>query len=81
MGTTDAITKNYIRQNDVFADACNYLIYGGKAVIHPEELKEMDTAELGILSENGVPNKGRKKPESVQKYRDVLKSAVVMQDG
>ena len=81
MGTTDVITKNYIRQNDVFADACNYLIYGGKAVIRPEELKEMDTAELGILSENGVHNKGRKKPESVQKYRDVLKSAVVMQDG
>ena len=81
MGTTDVITKNYIRQNDVFADACNYLIYGGKAIIRPEELKEMDTAELGILFENGVHNKGRKKPESVQKYRDVLKSAVVMQDG
>lgn len=81
MGTTDVITKNYIRQNDVFADACNYLIYGGKAIIRPEELKEMDTAELGILFGNGVHNKGRKKPESVQKYRDVLKSAVVMQDG
>ena len=42
MGITDVITKDYIRQNDVFADACNYLIYGGKAVIDPEDLKEMD---------------------------------------
>ena len=33
MGTTDVITKNYIRQNDVFADACNYLIYGASCII------------------------------------------------
>ena len=81
MGITDVITKDYIRQNDVFADACNYLIYGGKAVIDPEDLKEMDPVELGILSESERHRKDREKPESVQKYRDVLKSAVVMQDG
>ena len=80
MGITDVITKDYIRQNDVFADACNYLIYEGKAVIDPEDLKEMDPVELGILSESERHRKDREKPESVQKYRDVLKSAVVMQD-
>ena len=80
MGITDVITKDYIRQNDVFADACNYLIYGGKAVIDPEDLKEMDPVERGILSESERHRKDREKPESVQKYRDVLKSAVVMQD-
>ena len=81
MGITDVITKDDIRQNDVFADACNYLIYGGKAVIDPEDLKEMDPVERGILSESERHRKDREKPESVQKYRDVLKSAVVMQDG
>ena len=30
MGKADVVTKNYMRQNHVFADAFNYLIYGGE---------------------------------------------------
>ena len=30
MGTVDIVTKEYMRENAIFADAFNYLIYGGK---------------------------------------------------
>ena len=32
MGLADTVTKAYMKENTVFADAFNYLIYGGKAV-------------------------------------------------
>lgn len=30
MGTVDIVTKEYMRENAIFAAAFNYLIYGGK---------------------------------------------------
>ena len=36
MGTVDIVTKEYMRENAIFADAFNYLIYGGKKVIDPD---------------------------------------------
>ena len=42
MGTVDIVTKEYMRENAVFADAFNYLIYNGKKVIDPAKLKEID---------------------------------------
>lgn len=67
MGKTDSVTKDYMRENAVFADAFNYFIYGGRQVIQPECLTPLDTAEIGILY--GSDGKG----EPVQKYRDALK--------
>ena len=81
MGNTDVVTKNYMRQNTVFADACNYLIYGGRNIVDPEKLTELDPTELGVLFETDSSVRDMDKPETIQKYRDVLKSAVVMQDG
>ena len=46
MGTADIVTKEYMRENTVFADAFNYLIYNGKKVIDPAYLKEIDPAKL-----------------------------------
>ena len=37
MGAADTITKAYMRENAVFADAFNYLIYDGEPVIEPEK--------------------------------------------
>ena len=37
MGTADIVTKEYMRENTVFADAFNYLIYNGKKVIDPAQ--------------------------------------------
>ena len=113
MGTSDIVTKEYMRENTVFADAFNYLIYNGKKVIDPAKLKEIDPTEIALpfddeeiagkekdgedkkrkaqgttewssLKNEPVRKKtaGRsgKKTDAVQRYRDLLKSAVVKQD-
>ena len=42
MGKSDAVTRTYMRENAVFADAVNYLIYNGKPVMDaPMSLHEM----------------------------------------
>ncbi len=69
MGLPDTVTKAYMRENTVFADAFNYFLYGGRQVIKPERLRELDATELAILPE-----------DAIQRYRDVLKAAVIMQD-
>ena len=46
MGLADTVTKVYMKENTVFADAFNYLIYGGKAVVDPAQLRELDTTEI-----------------------------------
>lgn len=74
MGAADTVTKAYMRENVVFADAFNYLIYDGEPVIEPEKLKELDATEIAAPFGNGDTE------EAVQKYRDILKSAVIMQD-
>lgn len=48
MGMIDTITKAYMNENSVFADAFNYLIYGGKSVVDPVKLKELDTTEIAL---------------------------------
>ena len=79
MGMADTVTKAYMRKNNIFADAFNYLIYEGKPVVDPEQLRELDTTEIALPfgsqeKENGQSN------DLVQKYRDILKFAVVMQE-
>lgn len=57
MGLADTVTKAYMKENAVFADAFNYLIYGGTAIVNPEQLQELDTTEIalpfGAQDENG----------------------------
>ena len=78
MGMADTVTKEYMRENRVFADAFNYLIYGGKPVVKPELLQELDTTEIAIPF--ALDEEENTTEEAVQKYRDVLKSTVIMQD-
>ena len=66
MGVIDTEGKRYLFNNNIFADAFNYLVYGGKQVIKADELREIDTTELALPYGNGA-----KVP--VQKYRDILK--------
>ncbi len=73
MGKKDTITKEYMRNPTVFADAFNKYLYHGRQVIKPENLKELDTTEIAVpygSGDAGVPE---------QRYRDVLKT--VMTDG
>ncbi len=75
MGVKDTATTRYIRQNEIFADAFNYFVYGGEQVIHPESLKELDTREIDVPY---GAKKGARQP--VQRTRDVIKSVVAMMD-
>ena len=74
MGKIDTVTKDYMKKNTVFADACNYFIYGGRQIIDPEKLQELDTTEISVPF-------GNEAEVAVQKYRDLLKAATVMMDG
>lgn len=80
MGAADTVTKAYMKENTVFADAFNYLLYRSRAVVDPTQLQELDTTEIalpfGAQDEDGKPQE-----DAVQKYRDVLKSAVIKEDG
>ena len=76
MGVADKETKAYMRENEIFADAFNFFLYDGAQKIQPELLRELDTTELAKL-----PGTDEKQlSEVIQKYRDVLKAAVIMQD-
>ena len=74
MGQKDITTKDYVKENTVFADAFNKFIYKGEQVIRPENLKSLDTDLTAIpygADGAGIPT---------QRYRDVLKSATAMVD-
>lgn len=74
MADKDTITKEYMQDRENFADAFNFLLYGGKQVIKPAQLKPLDTTSIALpYSEGG-------KPAPVQKYRDVLKMVTAMED-
>lgn len=75
MGRADTATKNFMRQNDVFADAFNFFLYQGYPVIDPGRLRELNPAELAM------PYGADQKSEPVQKYRDILKGLTAMEDG
>jgi len=73
LGKKDTITKAYMRNPRIFADAFNKYLYRGSQVIKPEKLKELDTTEITVpygSGDAGVPE---------QRYRDVLKT--MMTDG
>ena len=73
MGVKDTATIKMMRQNRFFADAFNFFIYGGRQVIQPSALREIDTRELDM------PYGGAQGAEiPVQKTRDVIKAVAMM---
>ena len=74
MADKDTITKDYMQDRETFADAFNYLIYGGEQVIKPEQLKPLDTTSIAL------PYGEDSKPVLIQRYRDVLKMVTAMED-
>lgn len=63
----DAITKDYLSDNEIFSDVFNYYIYNGEQVIRPEQLEERDSTAITIP----YGSDGAALP--IQKYRDVQK--------
>ena len=75
MGKIDTITKKYMEDPVVFADAFNQFLYHGDQRIDPTQLTELNPT--GIVVPYGADGAGI--PE--QKYRDVLKLLHAMTDG
>ena len=71
MGKLDIQTRAYVRDNEIFADICNYKLFQGKRVILPEQLKEKDPVELII------PFKEENITIPIQKFRDLMKKVDV----
>lgn len=71
----DTVTKDYVKDADVFADIFNYYIYGGRQVILPEQLMERDATKIAL------PYGADGAVAPVQKFRDVQKLYAAMTDG
>ena len=69
VGIKDDLSRKYFQDPARFADVFNFTLYEGEKIIDPRGLKEMDTSEIFI-------SKGKK---SIQRTRDVFKSAVIFE--
>lgn len=74
MGKKNVITKQYIKDNEKFADLCNYFLYNGKQVIKAADLTEKDATELALP-------KGLGGTFAVEKIRDILKNCCIKTSG
>ena len=63
MSTIDTVTKEFISDNEVFADVVNFLIFDGEQVVTPDSLIEMDSTSVAVPY--GTDNSGT----PVQKVR------------
>ena len=70
MGKLDIITKQYLEDVRIFADAFNYSIYDGEPVVQPEKLRPLDVVSTAT-PDDATP---------IQKTRDVLKCLAAMED-
>ncbi len=70
MSKKDTLTKQFLGQDEVFADAFNYYLFNGKQVIRPEDLKAQDPTEIAVIRKQGqlFPH---------QRFRDVLKHCTI----
>lgn len=75
MGEIDIRTNKYMRNNDHFADVFNFFLFGGRPVIRPEQLQEMDRSSVAIPY-----GKAAEKSVAFEKSRDVIKTLVAKSD-
>lgn len=71
MGAKDTKAKEFLSDNERFADLFNYYLFDGKSVINAQDLLEQDTTK--VLSIFGTDKREIQK----QKWRDLLKSAII----
>ena len=69
----DSAGKVYFSNPVYFADAFNFLLYGGERVIDPGRLRELDTTEVTAIN-------GGNAKANVQKTRDLLRMWGAMED-
>ena len=73
MAPRDKITKKYMQDTNIFADFFNGYIYNGDNIIQSDDLSEVDTSNIAF-----IPYAKGVKSITIQKYRDILKKAVLM---
>ena len=67
MGRADIAVKNWLGDRERFADLFNGTIFGGKQIILPEELEDMDRETDIIITDKEQKERG------VQRFRDLVK--------
>ena len=67
MGKADIAVKSWLSDNERFADLFNGMIFGGRQVVRPEELENMDRETDIIVTDK------REKSKGMQRHRDVVK--------
>ena len=72
MGSKDTLSKQYVSDNTIFADICNFYIYQGEQIIQPEHLHTLDITESITLD-----NHSGDSVWSTEKRRDVIKYASI----
>lgn len=75
MGKSDIKSKNLMQNNRYFADTINNGLFRGERYVLPEDLTELDTSEMVIIEDELNKN------QYLQKFRDVLKQAIIRKDG
>lgn len=75
MGKVDSAAKEYFSDNKKFADLCNAVLFEGEQIISADGLQEQDSTE--VLAVFGVDPKHI----HMQKWRDLLKNAVIKTTG
>ena len=75
MKDKDIVTREYMTSKVRFADLFNYYLYGGQAVIKPEELIEQDVVKtIRIPLDDGTS-------QTQNRFRDLLKRSVIHSSG
>ena len=68
MGKADIAVKNWLSDKERFADLFNGTVFGGKQVVLPENLEDMDRETDIIVTDK------REKGRGVQRFRDIVKN-------
>jgi len=61
-------------ENKVFADAFNFLIYGGRRVVDPEKLRSIDPTEIGLLYERRADREEEYEQEKDKKIQETAEN-------
>lgn len=77
MSKADSATKAFLSNPEVFAEAFNVGLFDGKHYIDPRSIREVDTAEIAVAPSRDESH--AKLTDFVQKQRDILKMATVME--
>ena len=54
MSNKDQAERVLLKKPTVFADACNFALFGGEDVIKPDSLREQDSSQIAVLLNNEI---------------------------